>query len=161
MGTTEWIVVGALLAAACWTDLRTLRIPNALTLSFLAGGIGYRFLWQGTDGLATALAGAACGLIPLYAMNRMGGIGGGDVKWFGAFGAWAGPAQAFQLLLSSLLLGGGIACALLALRLPGLRKLGAKLRWPWGEHPLTGGKNVKFPFMLAVAPGWLILLGKG
>jgi len=161
MNAWLWLVAGTLLAAACWTDFRSLRIPNGLTLTFMAGGLAYGLFFQGGKGVAAAAAGALSGLLPLYAMNRLGGIGGGDVKWFGAFGAWAGPLLTLKLLLHSLLFGGGIACLLLALRLPGIRRLGAQLRWPWGEHPVTGGGKTRFPFMLAVAPGFMILLGKG
>jgi prepilin peptidase CpaA len=157
----EWLVAGALLAAACWTDLRSMRIPNALNAVFAAGGLAYQFIAYGGSGLIWACIGALCGIVPLYAMNRLGGIGGGDVKWFGAFGTWAGPALTFELLMVSVLVGGGIACGILALRAPGLRTLGKKLKWPWGEHPASGGRKAKFPFMLAVAPGFLILLGKG
>ncbi len=161
MSWGEWLIAVILLASACWTDLRLMRIPNALNLTFAAGGFAYQFLAHGVGGLGWACLGALCGVVPLYAMNRLGGIGGGDVKWFGAFGAWAGPALTFELLLVSVLVGGGIACGLLALRVPGLRALGIKLKWPWGEHPVTGGRKVAFPFMLAVAPGFLILLGMG
>ena len=157
----EWLVVGALLGAACWTDLRRMRIPNGLNLIFAAGGLTYHGLSHGSQGLAWACLGALCGMVPLYAMNRLGGIGGGDVKWFGAFGTWAGPSLAFELLIVSVLIGGAIACVVLALRAPGLRSLGRKLRWPWGDHPAAGGRKIAFPFMLAVAPGFLILLGKG
>ncbi|MFC4601017.1 A24 family peptidase [Cohnella hongkongensis] len=161
MNLWEWLIAGVLLGSASWTDLRRLRIPNGLNLAFAAGGLAYQFLCYGSSGLVWACAGALCGFVPLYAMNRLGGIGGGDVKWFGAFGTWAGPALTFQLLVVSILIAGGIACLLMALRIPGLRKLGRKLRWPWGEHPASGDRRVRFPFMLAVAPGFLILLGKG
>jgi len=83
------------------------------------------------------------------------------VKWFGAFGAWAGPTLTLQLLMFSILFAGGIACVLLMIRLPGLRVLGRRMKWPWGAHPLEGGRGVQFPFMLAVAPGFITLLGKG
>jgi prepilin peptidase CpaA len=121
----------------------------------------YHLLAHGVNGLGWAVAGAVSGLLPLYVMNRFGGIGGGDVKWFGAFGAWTGPYLTLQLLVLSILIAGGIAFALLLLRLPGLRLLGKRMKWPWGNHPLTAGKGVRFPFMLAVAPGFMTLLGKG
>jgi Flp pilus assembly protein protease CpaA len=157
----EWLMTGALLIAACWTDFRRMQIPNRLTISFMGAGMLYQGLFHGIQGLGWAVGGMLCGLIPLYIMHRLGGIGGGDVKWFAAFGAWAGPSPTFGLLLLSILFGGGIACSLLVLRVPGVRVLGRKMRWPWGQHPVSGGRNVKFPFMLAVAPGFVTLLGKG
>lgn len=161
MNAWELIIVSVLLVSACWTDLRMMRIPNELTVLFAGSGLLYHGVADGIHGLGWALAGAFAGLIPLYAMNRFGGIGGGDVKWFGAFGAWAGPSPTFQLLILSILFAGGIAIVLLMLRLPGLQRMGKKIKWPWGNHPATKGKGVHFPFMLAVAPGFMTLLGKG
>nr|WP_306220615.1 prepilin peptidase [Cohnella sp. WQ 127256] len=155
------VIVSVLLVCACWTDLRHMQIPNTLTLLFAGSGVMYHLLFHGINGFGWALVGVLSGFIPLYIMHRFGGIGGGDVKWFGAFGAWVGPALTFQLLLFSILFAGGIASVLLMLRLPGLRTLGRRMKWPWGKHPITGGKGVQFPFMLAVAPGFMILLGKG
>ncbi|BBI32073.1 A24 family peptidase [Cohnella abietis] len=155
------IIVSLLLVCASWTDLRRMIIPNELTLLFAGGGLLFQFISQGITGLGWAVAGALAGIIPLYIMNRLGGIGGGDVKLFGAFGAWMGPILTLQLLVFSILCAGGIAGLLLLLRLPGLRAMGKKMKWPWGNHPLTAGRSTQFPFMLAVAPGFIALLGKG
>ncbi|XID93071.1 prepilin peptidase [Paenibacillaceae bacterium WGS1546] len=162
MNGWTWGCVSALLALACWTDLGRMRIPNGLTFGFAAGGLAYHAVYSGIDGIGWAIAGLLSGFVPLFVMNRLGGIGGGDVKWFAAFGAWSGPSLTIELLTLSILYGGGIACLLLALRLPGIRILGAKLRWPWGEHPIAAArKRIRFPFMLAIAPGFMTLLGKG
>ncbi|QMV43364.1 A24 family peptidase [Cohnella cholangitidis] len=160
---STWVLVSVivLLLSACWTDLRRMKIPNELTITFAGGGMLFHLLANGVNGLGWAVAGALSGFLPLYVMNRFGGIGGGDVKWFGAFGAWTGPYLTLQLLVFSILIAGGIAFTLLLLRLPGLRWLGTRMKWPWGNHPLTAGKAVRFPFMLAVAPGFITLLGKG
>lgn len=161
MNIGVWIIVSILLVCACWTDLRRLQIPNSLTILFAVGGMLYHLFILGLSGFGWSIAGVLSGLLPLYVMHRLGGMGGGDVKWFGAFGAWAGPALTFQLLMYSVLIAGGIACLLLMLRIPGLRTIGSRLKWPWGNHPVSGGKGVHFPFMLAVAPGFMTLLGKG
>ncbi|MFD0671454.1 prepilin peptidase [Cohnella sp. GCM10027633] len=153
--------VTLLLAAACWTDIRTLRIPNALNVLFAAGGLGYQAISNGADGLRVALIGAAAGILPLYVLFLMRGMGGGDVKWFGAFGTWMGAVPTLWLMLYAIVFAGGIAGALVLLRLPPLRKIGARIRWPWGRHPVSEGRGASFPFMLAVAPGFMMLLGKG
>ncbi|MFC5470341.1 prepilin peptidase [Cohnella suwonensis] len=159
----DWSLAGtgALLAAACWTDVRKLRIPNALTIAFATCGFASQWIFHGADGLALSAWGAAAGFLPLYAMNRFGGIGGGDVKWFGAYGTWAGPAATLKLLVLSIWIAGAFACLLLVLRLPVIRGRASKWKWPWGKHPAEGGRGVHFPFMLAVAPGFFILLGEG
>lgn len=159
----NWVLftVTLLLAAACWTDLRRMQIPNRLTVPFAGAGLLYQWMNHGISGLGQASVGAAAVMIPLILMYRFGGIGGGDVKWFGAFGAWTGPIPALQLLVLSILFAGGIAAVLLMLRLPLIRAAASRMKWPWGAHPLAAGRTAKFPFMLAVVPGFITLLGKG
>lgn len=155
------IGVCLLLASACWTDMRTMRIPNALNLLFAVGGILYQWIERGSEGLIAAMIGAAAGIVPLYVLFLMRGIGGGDVKWFGVFGIWMGALPTLRLMMYAIVAAGAIAAVLVLLRLPILRKLGARLKWPWGKHPVSEGKGAHFPFMLAVAPSFIILLGQG
>jgi prepilin peptidase CpaA len=155
------IAVSLFLLAACWTDLRLMQIPNRLTLFFGCGGLIYQCISHDLTGLGWAAAGAAAGMLPLILMYWFGGIGGGDVKWFGAFGVWMGPALTLQLMIISIVVAGAIAVVLLMLRAPVMRAAAEKIKWPWGPHPLTVGRGAQFPFMLAVAPGFIILLGKG
>ncbi|WP_276354925.1 prepilin peptidase [Cohnella caldifontis] len=154
-----WVAaaVFCLTAAGCWTDLRSMRIPNVLTAGFAAAGIVCHTAVSGWPGLEAALAGGVAGALPLWLLYRFGGLGAGDVKWFGAFGVWAGVSATLQLTVYSILAAGGIGGLLLLLRSPGLRRLGSRLPWPWGRHPVLGGKGAAFPFMLAVAPGLLWL----
>lgn len=154
-----WVTGAAavLTAAGCWTDLRSMRIPNALTAGFSAGGLIYHGVGEGWTGLAAAVIGGAAGALPLLLLYRFGGIGAGDVKWFGAFGIWTGAGTVIQLLMYSILTAGGLAAALLLLRLPGVRRWGTRLPWPWGRHPALPGKGASFPFMLAVVPGFIWL----
>lgn len=155
------IVVSILLISACWTDLRRMQIPNRLTVLFASCGLIYQLVLHGINGFGWALAGATAGFIPLYIMHRLGGIGGGDVKWFGAFGTWMGPVPTLQLLVFSILFAGGIAGMLVLFRIPGLRAVGSRLKWPWGTHPVIAPRGAQFPFMLAVAPGFITLMWKG
>jgi prepilin peptidase CpaA len=156
IGVTAMTVI--MLVGACWTDLRRMRIPNGWTVGFAAGGLAYHTIVSGGIGAGQSLAGAAAGLIPLLVLYRLGGIGGGDVKWFGAFGSWVGAIAALQLLIYSILFAGGISALLLLLRMPGVRKWGRRLPWPWGAHPVGSGKTASFPFMLAVTPAFACLL---
>lgn len=161
MNAVVLIMVSLFILSACWTDVRDRQIPNRLTVFFASAGMLYQLFANGLTGVGWALAGAAVGFIPLYIMHRFGGIGGGDVKWFGAFGVWMGPLPTLKLLIFSILIAGGIACVLLLLRIPIFYKLGHRLKWPWGLKPLTVGRGAQIPFMLAVAPGFITLLGKG
>ena len=149
-----WTAAAAFVAIACWTDIRRMRIPNGLNAAFACAGLLVQTVVHGGEGLGAALVGAAAGALPLALLYRLGGMGGGDVKWFGAFGIWAGPAATLQLLLYSIVAAGAFAVALLGMRLPGLRRLALKCAWPWGEHPAQAGRKTTFPFMLAVAPAF-------
>lgn len=157
-----WVAVMTilLLAAACWTDLRTMTIPNGLTAGFAAAGIIYHAAWNGWSGAYYALVGGAAGLLPLLLLYRFKGMGAGDVKWFCAFGTCAGAAFVLKLLLYAILIAGGLSALLLLLKLPAFRRWGARMPWPWGKHPAEPGKGAVFPFMLAVAPGFVWLLWK-
>jgi len=154
-----WILGSTLvlLAIASWTDLKSMRIPNALTAGFAAGGLLFHLIWMGWQGLLTSLVGGLAGAIPILVVYRFGGIGAGDVKWFGAYGTWSGAAAALQLLAVSILIGGAISVLLLTLRIRWFRRLGSKLPWPWGKHPARPGRGAVFPFMIAVAPGYVWL----
>ena len=99
-----------------WTDLRTRRIPNWLTLSGLILGVGLNTLLQGAGGFRLAAAG--CGLallvyLPLYLIRAMGA---GDAKFMAAVGALIGPANWLTVFLATAILGGIASLCLIAAR---------------------------------------------
>jgi len=101
---------------AAWTDAKTGRIPNLLTLPLLPVGLGLGALHGGLVGLGSAFLGCVlCFAVPygLLRFSRGTAIGGGDVKLFAALGALLGPTAGMEVQLSSLIL--LAAFALLAL----------------------------------------------
>jgi prepilin peptidase CpaA len=95
--------------AACLTDLRWRRIPNALTLGGAAAALVVQLMLLGPTGAGSAAAGWAIGLalfLPIFALR---GIGGGDVKLLAALGAWLGPMPAVWLAFWSAIAGGVFA----------------------------------------------------
>ena len=142
---------------AAWTDLKRMVIPNRLTISFALGGVLAHAAAEGAAGLAAGCAGVLAGAVPLILLHALKGAGAGDVKWFAAFGAWAGAWPALWVFLWSMLAAGGIAVFLLLWRVPPFRRMARRIRWPWGAHP-SAGRNVRFPFMLAVGPTVLAFL---
>jgi prepilin peptidase CpaA len=170
MNGIEWIAVGVLLALACWTDIRRMVIPNRLTVGFACGGLIYQTAAGGIGGLKEAALGAAAGMFPLLAMYFLRGIGGGDVKWFAAFGTWSGAWLVLKLMVLSILTAGALALALLAIRLvPAWRRRLAEIVWPWEQgmeraaltaETSKAAGGTAFPFMLAVAPAfaWLAMI---
>ena len=88
------------------SDLRTRRIPNALTGPAILAGAALNVLYGGRAGLTASLLGLGMGLGALLAPFAAGGIGGGDVKMMGAVGALLGPHRTLVSLATGLVLGG-------------------------------------------------------
>ncbi len=112
-----------LVSIAFGTDIRNMRIPNWLPLTFAPAGLLLHALDSGMNGLLHAVMGMAAGFLPLLALYAFGGIGAGDVKLFGAAGAWLGWLAVTELMLYSFLYGGiGGAAYLIARRISRFRK---------------------------------------
>lgn len=112
--SVTWTAAIAVGLGACIADVRTGRIPNALTLGAAVGALVVRCategLWSTTEGLAGWCTGAAL-LLPIFAL---GGLGGGDVKLLAAMGAWLGPSDVLQAGLYAAVAGGLLALAIAA-----------------------------------------------
>jgi prepilin peptidase CpaA len=106
---TSHIFVGVVLAFACVSDLRTRRIPNALTLSAVAGALLFHLITGGMSAAGWSLAGAFLGAGLFFPMFALRGMGAGDVKLLAAVGAWLGPSQVAVAALATSLAGGVIA----------------------------------------------------
>ena len=103
------LVAGALVATVI--DLRTRRIPNALTASLAAVGVG--FAATGISGLSigASLVGLALGLALMLPGHFLGATGAGDVKLMGAVGAVVGPGMVVTAFLFTAIAGGVLAVA--------------------------------------------------
>src|SRR5262245_59364656 len=108
------IALIAVVSIAAWSDLRTRRIPNSITVSGAAAALVLQIALGGIHGAIQSLSGAALGLAIFFALYVVGGMGAGDVKLFGAVGAFAGPQAVVLIFVFTALLGGiaGIALAL-------------------------------------------------
>jgi prepilin peptidase CpaA len=100
----------AVAIAACGFDLRTRRIPNALTFGAAAAALLSAGLTGGPTGLGLALAGWFLGLILWLPIYALGGMGAGDVKLIAAIGACLGPSGVLFAAIYA-----GIAGAVMAL----------------------------------------------
>lgn len=165
--TIQLAAAALLLLAALYTDLRSMTIPNLLTIPFLAGGFFYALIMGGGHGLMLAFCGAAAGFVPLLVLHLAKGIGAGDVKLFAALGAWIGTMAVLQLMMYAILYAGLVGLLLLLFNRPFARRMmtgtfaflslryggreGASSWLAWAKSGRT------FPFMLAVAPGALTL----
>ena len=120
------VVAGTGLAAVI--DLRTRRIPNALTGALAVIGVGIAAAKLGPVGLGGALLGCALGLAFMLPGHLFGATGAGDVKLFAAAGALLGPATTVQAFLYTAITGGVLALAIAIRRRRLQRTLGATAR---------------------------------
>src|SRR5690348_3845619 len=105
-------------------DVRTRRIPNALTAPMIAIGAVLNGVHAGMPGVAYSAAGLLLPIAILFLPFALGGIGGGDVKMMGAVGALVGPRLALWGLGLGMILGG----AVMIVHLGRIGRLGEKLR---------------------------------
>lgn len=116
------------LAVATVIDLRSQRIPNALTLPTALAALLYHLLLQGPQGALSSLTGLGLGLGLMLVPFLCGVMGGGDVKLMAAVGAWVGPEVVLAAFLLTSLAGGVYALVVLARRPGFLRGVIARLR---------------------------------
>jgi len=109
------VLGGAVLLAliAGWTDLRSRRIPNWLTVPGFAVGVGLNTFFGGGAGLESSLLGALVGLGLLLPFVLLRSLGAGDWKLAGALGAFAGTELLIKLLIWSVFVAGLMAVALI------------------------------------------------
>ena len=102
-------IVIAVGLVACAFDVRTRRIPNALTFGTAISGLLFHWLQSGSDGAVLAAGGWVTGLglfLPFFVLR---GMGGGDVKLLAAIGAWLGPTETMWAAVYTGIAGGAIA----------------------------------------------------
>lgn len=108
---TLYSFVGAVLVLACISDVRTRRIPNALTFSAIVCALLFHALTGGLGATGLSLAGCFLGGALFFPMFALRGMGAGDVKLLAAVGAWLGPSTVVMVALAASLAGGVIAIA--------------------------------------------------
>ena len=161
-GLRPAILVGAELLAliAGWTDLRSRRIPNWLTVSGLVVGVTANSALAGWDGLKTSLLGVGLGLLVLLPFVLLRSLGAGDWKLAGALGAFTGPGILINLLLGSVFVAGVMALALVIYEgrtIQTMRNIGHILislvtfRLPGSRVSLDNPDSLKVPYGVALA----------
>jgi prepilin peptidase CpaA len=109
----EVVALGVCLVA-CVFDVRTRRIPNALTFGAAAAGLVFHLAMGGIMGGLLSAGGWLLGVALFFPLFALRGMGAGDVKLVGALGAWLGVSKAIWVVLGSAIAGGvmGLAYAL-------------------------------------------------
>jgi prepilin peptidase CpaA len=104
-----WLTAIALVLYAGYTDLRTRRIPNWLTVSGFFLGIILNSIFGGWRGAVASLEGAGLALGILLPLVLLRGFGAGDWKLLGAVGALMGWREMLSVLIVSCLITGAAA----------------------------------------------------
>jgi prepilin peptidase CpaA len=107
--TTLFRIVSAaltlLLVVAAWTDYRSRRIPNTVTVAGLAVALLLRAL-VGPEAILDGMVGALLAFVPLL---MLGVMGGGDAKLLIAIGAFMGPRHFLTAAILIAIIGGMMA----------------------------------------------------
>ena len=93
IGAARLLVLAALSGGACVWDLRTRRIPNALTFPAAAAGLALALAEGGWPGGGWALAGLLAGGALFLPFVIFGYVGAGDLKLLAAAGSIPKPTR--------------------------------------------------------------------
>ncbi len=157
------IVLGlavALALIAGWTDWRSRRIPNWLTVPGFLLGVSLNVLAGGWAGLKTSLLGAGLGLLVLLPFVFLRSLGAGDWKLAGALGAFVGWEAMADLLMGSVFVAGVMALGLVIYKgrfKQTMRNIGRMLaslltfHMPGTEVSLDNPESLKVPYGVALA----------
>jgi prepilin peptidase CpaA len=153
--------IAAIGGASAVVDLRTRRVPNAVTASTAVTGIGLAACHLTGLSVPAAIAGLMVGLILMMPGHLIGATGAGDVKLFAAFGTLLGPAGIGIAFLYTAIAGGLLAVLVAVLR----RRLQLTVERA-GALVRTAGANVgeieaptadnRFAYAPAIAIGALV-----
>jgi prepilin peptidase CpaA len=153
------LVVG--MGIGAFVDLRTRRVPNALTLTLAAIGITFAVVGVSGQSVGASLLGLGLGLGLMLPGYVFGATGAGDVKLLAAAGALLGPAHVGLAFFYTALAGGALALLVarkrrrLVLTLAGTGQLittGAANAAAI-EHPAS---NNRFAYAPAIAVGSIL-----
>lgn len=162
--------VGALVIAgiACAFDLRSARIPNALTFPAAVLGVLFHAAAPSGHGADAAALGLLTGLAAFFPIFALGAMGAGDVKLMAALGAWIGWYPAVYTALYGSVAGGVLAVGVsmahgyLGQAMTNIRTL-LTFWWLAGVKPvptmtLDESGGLRLPYALPIAIGLVVTL---
>lgn len=172
-------LLGALLAAAVCSDLKSRRISNKLVLAgifagcllniVLPEGNGFLSALPGAAGIGAALAGLATGFCLMLPMYLLRALGAGDVKLMAMVGAFLGPDAMLRVVLATFI-AGGVLSLVVTVYGGQLRRLADNLRTmllasyfrlAMNEMPTMAAMPEsagKMPYAVAIAAGTLFCI---
>ena len=142
------LALGALLLAACVTDLRARRIPNAIPLAVLSlFAVSLILVPTMREAAPEHLLSGLVAFVAGFALFAARAMGGGDVKLFAALALFYTLGTLRDLALATAVLGGLLALAYMGRTLIVRRGSGLAL---------AEARRVKLPYGLAIAGGHLV-----
>jgi prepilin peptidase CpaA len=164
------LLLPALLAiTAGWTDWRSRRIPNWLTVPGLLLGIAVNSWLRGWHGTKDSLLGAGLGLLLLLPFVLLKSLGAGDWKFAGALGAFLGPENLLTVLVLGILVN-GLMAVIMVIQKKRVRQTAHNmarmlaavfsLQLPGPDLTLDNPDLVKVPFGVAVAIAVILYTGR-
>lgn len=108
------LLAGAILLSviAGWTDWRSRRIPNWLTVPGFVVGLVLGVFSGGWSGLKDSLLGTGLAFALLLPFWLLKSLGAGDLKFAAALGAYTGPGRLVDILIGSVFVAGVMALVL-------------------------------------------------
>lgn len=126
------------LVLAVIMDLRTFRIPNALTMAGMAAGVICQLYRAGPPGMFEAVKNLICSILILFPLYLLKCLGAGDIKLLSVITIFLGWKQGMKISIYSLFAGAAIGIMkgsiLFAIRHNLLKKEGKKQR----KEKITG-----------------------
>jgi Flp pilus assembly protein protease CpaA len=137
-------------AIAVASDIRTRRIPNALTLGGAVAGLSLQTIAGGLPGLLSSTAGLAAGIAILLPFYLLRGMGAGDVKLMGTVGSFIGAKPVLLAACATLCIGVLLGIAVVIRH----RFIAAH------SEAGTAPRKAKFPYAVAIAGGGIVALSQ-
>lgn len=152
------VALPALLGAAAIADLRTRRIPDAVTALIAVAGVVVCASGTGHVSLPSGLFASCVSLVCGMILHSLRLLGGGDVKLFVAAAIWLGPAGTRTAALATAILGGMLAVPYLRIAARGVvvdrsdpPRVAGAARFQLDDAPDTS----RVPYGVAIAAGVL------
>jgi prepilin peptidase CpaA len=163
---TAYVVALLVGFVACVVDIRSRRVPNALTFGAAGTAMLFHVLDGQSNGFFQSIEGWLVGAAIFFIPFALGGLGGGDVKLLAALGAWVGPVDAIWIALYAGVAGGVLALAVAAstgylrqalaniwLLFSHWRAVGVR---PLPEISLDGGAGPRLAYAIPIFAGLLV-----
>jgi prepilin peptidase CpaA len=140
--TVSQIVLFIFVVACVIIDIRTTKIPNALTFPVAALGVIFSYFLHGWDGAGQAVMGWALAAVITVILGNLpignysgGGIGMGDAKMLAAIGAFIGPKSILIVYLYFCLCFGAMSIIFMMRTLPWKQVISATRAIAFGADP--------------------------